>query len=161
MEQTVNYSILHPTVSDLPDIKRLYKQNRDTLSIPFSRIFDAMLVDENFWIIKSVDGELIGFCGIKLKPRKLEKEIIHLCVAEKFRRQHFASVLCKTCLLKFYQNKHGLFSTVDNFPVVAYAVKGAENNKFYDKLSTLKSECPKQTKILIRYVLDINKLLEA
>ena len=160
MEQMIDYNIVHPTIDDIQNIKCLYKKNKDTLSIPFERVFDAMLTDKNFWIIKTVDGELIGMCGLKLKPRKLEKEIIHLCIDTKFRRQRFATILCRTCLLNFTTSKVKLFQPEDNIPVVAYAVKGAENNKFYDKFACAKLECPKQTKILIRYTLDINKLLE-
>lgn len=145
---------------DRNDIVALYRANRATLSIPFSRVFDAMIGNKNFWILRSrKTNELIGMCGIKLKPRKMEYEIEHLVVNEKYRNHGYAKVLLYVAS-KFFtpaRTRKRLFTDL-TLPVCAYANVGAENNQFYASISSSNSIVPRKTMNLIRYVLDTDKL---
>lgn len=150
--------ITNPKEYDKQDIIALYKANRATLSIPFSRVFDAMINNPNFWILRDTKtNHLIGMCGIKLKPRKHEYEIEHLVVDEKYRGNGYAKLLLCTCSKFFTQKKRRLFTEL-NLPVCAYANVGADNNTFYDSISTSSDIVHRKTMDLIRYVIDIEKL---
>ena len=54
-------------------------------------------------------------------------------------------------------NDKGLFTIKPD--VVAYAVEGKPNNLFYDKISIKYDIVPKQTKVLRKYYLDVEKIL--
>lgn len=152
--------IKNPSEYDRDDIVTLYKENRATLSIPFSRVFDSMINNKNFWILRSKrTHELIGMCGIKLKPRKAEYEIEHLVVNKKYRNNGYAKILLYVAFSWFTpsKNRKRLFTDL-TLPVCAYANVGAENNYFYDKVSNSKSIVHRKTMDLIRYVIDIEKL---
>lgn len=145
---------------DRNNIVALYKENRAALSIPFSRVFDSMIGNKNFWILRSKKtNELIGMCGIKLKPRKAEYEIEHLVVSEKYRNQGYAKALLYIAATFFTPTKSRkrLFTDL-TLPVCAYANVGADNNRFYDSISSDKSIVHRKTMDLIRYVLDTDKL---
>lgn len=150
--------ITNPKEYDKKDIISLYKENRATLSIPFSRVFNAMINNPNFWILRdSNTNALIGMCGITLKPRKHEYELEHLVVAEKYRRNGYAKVLIYVCARFFTQKKHRLFTDL-TLPVCAYANFGADNNCFYDSIAISNSVVHKKTMDLLRYVIDIDKI---
>lgn len=152
--------ITNPNNYDKKDIVALYKDNRETLSIPFSRVFDAMIDNKNFWILRDKKThELIGMCGIKLKPRKLEYEIEHLVVNKKYRKHGYARILLYVAFTFFTpdKNRKRLFADL-TLPVCAYANVGAENNQFYDAISNDRSVVHRKTMDLIRYVLDIDKI---
>ena len=154
----MKFYITNPNESDKESIMRIYKKNRDTLGIPFNRIFDEMIEDKNFIIAVSEDGQLAGFCGFKYKPRKHYYEIEHLCVDDKFRRNKLAIKLLQFHLRFNYTiNTKGLFEVRPD--VVAYAVEGKPNNVFYDRVSTKYEVVPKQTKVLRKYYLDVEKIL--
>lgn len=157
----MNFYIKNPDTSNIDQVISLYKDNRDTLGIPFSRIFERMLEDKNFLIIVDDNGTVAGFCGFRYKPVKKYYEIEHLCVDTKFRNNHLALRLLQYHLNFNYVNNLGtnLLSIGLKIPVVAYAVDGKDNNSFYDKFSSKFDIVPRKTKILRRYYLDIDRIL--
>lgn len=157
----MNFYITNPDKKDMDQVKVLYKQNRDTLGIPFNRVFDELLLDKNFLIMKDDNGYVAAFCGFKYKPRKGYFEIEHLCVNLKFRHNHLAIRLLQYHLNFNYVNNFGnsLLPNKPRIAVVAYAVDGKENNSFYDKISSRFDKVPRKTKTLRRYYLDIDRIL--
>ena len=156
-----NFYITNPDTSNIEQIIRLYKDNRDVLGIPFNRVFDQILGDKTFAVIVLQDNTVAGFCGFKYKPRKQYYEIEHLCVDKKFRNNHFAIILLKHHLENNYRPiiRQKLFVQSQRVPIVAYAVEGAENNSFYDRFSTRFDVVPKKTKVLREYFLDADRIL--
>lgn len=157
----MNFYITNPDKSNIDQVVTLYKENRDTLGIPFNRVFDEMLEDKNFLIAVDDNGIVAGFCGFKYKPRMRYYEIEHLCVSPQFRNNHIALKLLQYHLNFNYINNLGysLLPNKPRIPVVAYAVDGKENNGFYDKISTKFDNVPRKTKMLRRYYLDIDRIL--
>ena len=157
----MNFYITNPNKEDMDQVKVLYKQNRDTLGIPFNRVFDELLLDKNFLVTKDNNGYVVAFCGFKYKPRKGYFEIEHLCVSPEFRHNHLAIKLLQYHLNFNYVNNFGnsLLLNKPRIDVVAYAVDGKENNSFYDKISTRFKIEPRKTKILRKYYLDIDRIL--
>ena len=156
----MNFCITNLDESNIEQVVALYKQNRDTLGIPFNRVFDELLEDKHF-LVAMVNDVVIGFCGFKYKPRKRYYEIEHLCVHPDFRKNHVAIKLLQYHFNFNYINNLGqsLLPNRPRIPVVAYAVDGKENNSFYDKISTKYDIEPRKTKTLRRYYLDIDRIL--
>lgn len=157
----MNFYITNPDKSNIDQVIKLYKENRDTLGIPFNRIFDEMVEDKNFLIMVNSNNDVVGFCGFKYKPIKKYYEIEHLCVSPAFRNNHIAIKLLQYHLNFNYVNAFGnsLLPISRTIPVVAYAVDGKENNSFYDKISTHYDIVPRKTKVLREYYLDIDRIL--
>lgn len=158
----MNFYITNPDKANMEQVVKLYKENRDTLGIPFNRVFEELAVDEKFVVALNDEGNVIGFCGFKYKPRKRYYEIEHLCVSSECRNNHIALKLLQYHLNFNYINNLGqsLLPVKPRYiPVVAYAVDGKENNTFYDKISTHYDNEPRKTKMLRRYYLDIDRIL--
>ena len=158
----MNFYITNPDSDKMNQVIKLYKENRDTLGIPFNRVFEELLEDKNFLVAVDSNSNVIGFCGFKYKPRKRYYEIEHLCVSPDYRNQRIAIKLLQYHLNFNYINNLGqslLPSKPRYIPVVAYAVDGKENNTFYDKISTHYDIEPRKTKTLRRYYLDIDRIL--
>ena len=151
-----NFYITSPNKFNIEQVEKLYKQNRDTLGIPFNRIFSEMLEDKNFLVMEDENGYVVGFCGFKYKKKYGYYEIEHLCVDPKFRNKHVAMTLLQFQILLHYNN--GVNKLFLAPAVVAYAVDGADNNSFYDKISVRYDIVPKKTKVLRRYWLDVDRI---
>ena len=157
----MNFYITNPDKSNIDQVVTLYKENRDTLGIPFNRIFDEMLEDKNFLVAVDDNGTVAGFCGFKYKPTKRYYEIEHLCVSPQFRNNRLAIRLLQYHINFNYVNNFGnsLLPNKPRIPIVAFAVDGKENNSFYDKVSTHYDVEPRKTKTLRKYYLDIDRIL--
>lgn len=157
----MNFYITNPDKSNIDQVVTLYKENRDTLGIPFNRIFDDMLEDKNFLVAVDDNGIVAGFCGFKYKPTKRYYEIEHLCVSPQFRNNRLAIRLLQYHINFNYVNNFGnsLLPNKPRIPIVAFAVDGKENNSFYDKVSTHYDVEPRKTKTLRKYYLDIDRIL--
>ena len=132
----MNFYITNPNESQKQEIKDIYIKNRDTLGIPFNRVFDEMVVDKNFFVAcEETTNKVIGFCGLKYRPRLKYYEIEHLCVDKEYRKNHVAILMLRYLVVSCYKNKNinKLFSSPT--PIVAFAVDGSANNSFYDRLS--------------------------
>lgn len=159
--KNIPYIINNPTEHDLPDIIFLYKQNIDTLGIPFNRVFTEMLQSKNFFVIKTHENKFVGFGGIKLKPLKKEIEIIHLCIDSKYRNKGIGTYLCYFLISQIVQTITLLIDLDKlNYPVVAIAKKGAKNNLFYSKISKQQETLNRKTTQLIKYYLDYKLIKE-
>lgn len=139
----------------LPQIKTLYKQNRDTLGIPFNRIFDEMVDNTDFVVVVTEDMKLVGFCGFHYRPIKHYYEIEHLCIAEEYRNKGLAILV-----LQYFILRHKQTALLPYLPtIVAYAVDGKPNNTFYDKISSSFELAPRKTKMLRKYYLSVDRIL--
>lgn len=137
------------TSNDFLWIKQLWYSNRDTLSIPFSRCITALCEDENC-IIAELDGSPIGIGTICFKPRMYEIRIEHLVIDKNYRGKGLGTLILSTLINNFVVKDIGLFEP----EIVAYAVVGATNNRFYSKYAKSKSLVHRKTKDLYRFVLD-------
>lgn len=156
-----NFYIANPDESHIEQIKKIYNQNRDTLGIPFSRVFDEMLVDPNFLVLLTDQNTVAGFCGFKYRPRKNYYEIEHLCIDVPYRRKGLAIKLLQFQLnFNYVVNCPRSLLYLQSVPVVAYAVDGKDNNIFYNNISKKFDIVPKKTKILRKYYLDVDRILK-
>ena len=160
MCKTAKQVFRHPTRNDMDALIEIYKQNRDTLGIPFSRVFDEIMRLPHFYVIVEDNNKVIAFGGIKEKPRCKEYEIIHLCVAEGYRRQHIGIDFCMYLLQQVKSTDTLLGGYLFKYPIYAYAVKDKPNNKFYDCISKGSEIVEKKTTTLIKYEIDYEKIKE-
>lgn len=141
-------------LDDYTFIKELWYKNRDTLSIPFKRCIVEMCNDPNSFIYE-VDGRPIGMGSIKYMKRLKEFRIEHICIDSSHRGKGYGSKLLIHLVNSVNTHKNtGLLKP----EIVAYARKGAKNNKFYRKYMHSESDIQRKTVTLIRFVLDERKL---
>lgn len=146
----------YPDKSNIDRVKSLYLKHRDSLGIPFERVFDAMLDNKNF--VVAMDGELvIGLCGIHFRKRYGFYEVEHLCVDSAYRNQHIAIRMLQILFSKAISQNRRLFC----YPVFcAYAIDGMENNKFYDRLCTNYHLVKRKNIVLRRYYFDVEGVMK-
>ena len=142
--------LTHPNRDNIEKIKVLYKKNKDALGIPFGRVFDAMIDNQDFVVCISDNGEIMGFCGIQYRPRLGYFEIEHLCVDTLYRKQHIATVMLKTLISRY---------RLCCLPFCALAIDGMENNTFYDRISKGYTKVPRKHCTLRRYIIDVDKVI--
>lgn len=140
---------------DFDFILNLWKANRDTLSIPFTRCIHEMCEGGNSYI-GELEGVPIAMCEFKYMTRLAEYRVEHICISEPYRGKGYGTELIKH-LYTLYKKEVSTMIIPCEF--VAYARKGALNNKFYDRLSKSQSICERKHMDLIRYVFDERKII--
>lgn len=135
------------TIDYVDDIKNLWKQNKDNLSIPFTKeIINPIQENRMFGII--VDGKLAGFCAYRVLKRNPAIMVDHLCVSKEFRNRGFAREILKKINSV----------TPKALPMVLTCRDGSENNTFYDKFAKTYKIIEKKTMKLRLYTLNREKL---
>lgn len=132
------------TLNDLDNIKALWNKNTSVLGRYFiSSLQEEILASK---LLVAYDNDiLVGFGGVYPRLREGLVEIDGLCVNSAYRGNHIASTLISM------MQQYGL-------PIVAEAVDGADNNKFYEKIGEKISERMSKSGTLKLNLYKINKL---
>lgn len=141
---------------DFTFILDLWKTNRDTLSIPFTRCIEEMC-SSDYAFIGEVNDKPIAMCEFKYMSRLKEYRVEHICIDSAYRGHGYGTELIRY-LYSIYKSK--VKSMIIPCEFVAYARKGALNNAFYNKLSCSQTLCPRKNMDLIRYVFDERKIID-
>ena len=152
-DMTNNISIRNITKNDYDWVKQLWYSNRDTLSIPYGRCIEELCSDINCLIVE-LNNVPIAMGTVVFKKRLKEYRIEHLVVSSDVRGKGIGTLLLFELVSRIPND------TLIDLDIVACAVLGADNNKFYDRFCVSKTIQHRKTKDFYRYVLDKRRICD-
>lgn len=125
--------------NDLEFIYKLWCKNSDTLGICWRGMILDDIQKKYIYIIDNV-----GFIKINEMKRKPVIKINAFCISPENRRKGYGKYFIDFLISKFDK------------PIILEAVRGADNNKFYDKIGRRYGERQLKNVYLFKYVINEN-----
>lgn len=143
--------------SDRQDIKKLFNMYHGILDIPFTEIIDRFIALEHSYACCK-DGKFVGMGGIEYTKRMNEYRYRHVALLPEYKDSGVGAVFYAFLLSKVNYKKKTLLGEIQ-IPVVAYAIEGADNNRFISNISKKDyTVITKKTKVIRRYIVDVERL---